>query len=71
VQLILPLACLGRENVTRKSMRPHDLPRPGLLESFRRTFVRLELWHELFSGKIPILAQGLHGGHEPRKFRQS
>jgi hypothetical protein len=41
VQFILSFARLGRENVPGKRMLPDHLPRPGLFEPFRRTFVGL------------------------------
>ncbi|HVW87101.1 MAG TPA: hypothetical protein VHB50_20585 [Bryobacteraceae bacterium] len=45
VQLVLPFARLGREDVASKRMRPHNLSRPGLFKPFRRTFVGLQFWH--------------------------
>jgi hypothetical protein len=47
VQFVLSFARLGRENVPGECVLPDYFPRPGLLEPFRRTFVGLELGHEI------------------------
>jgi hypothetical protein len=45
VQLVLSFTRLGCENVPGECMLPDDLPTPGFLEPFRRTFMGLEFGH--------------------------
>jgi hypothetical protein len=41
MQFVFSFARLGRKNVPGECMLPDNLPRPGFLEPFRRTFVGL------------------------------
>ena len=59
VKLVLPFARFGRENVPGESMLPDNLPRPGLLEPFGRTFMGLQFGHEKLFRETCILTQGV------------
>jgi hypothetical protein len=48
MQFVLSFARFGRENVPGECMLPDNLPRPGFLKPFGRTFVCLQFGHGNF-----------------------